>query len=185
MRGNSTGDLRLTQSEVARQLGVDAQVLTKWKREGLLVPTLDVPEDETRRAGNKHIYALRDLVAAEFANTTLRYLKINGAPLREMVRLVQTADEERLGRAIIVTLRTSSGMVRHIWIADLDIPMFGAESLGGPDHFSSGREFISHFEREKRVVSQATLKQIASAILKEFQKKFDCEFLAAQPGRES
>jgi transcriptional regulator with XRE-family HTH domain len=171
MKDISTSKLRLSQSEVAVILGISRQLLSKWKRDDLLTPSLKSKKDDSGR--ELRGYAIQDVVAGIFAKTTMEDLGFRGDQLREMVRLMQNLDEEAQRHAYLITVRTRPGMMKHLFMPDDRGDCADAAELLGLDReFIDGGELIEFLEDADRVISKATFFEMTEAILKEVYAKY-------------
>ena len=148
----------LSQTEAARAMGVKNGTLSKWKREGWLMPSLSDVPGITREGRLLRAYTFNDVVAGRFRLTSSEYFA--GADLNEMVACVQRAEPEELEHAEFVTVRTSQQMMRIIWVSDMRRELNG-EELGEGTH-PSGYAWVETLG--ERLKDRAQLSEIVTAI---------------------
>tara|TARA_Y100000310_G_scaffold171679_2_gene171871 strand:- start:1980 stop:2978 length:999 start_codon:yes stop_codon:yes gene_type:complete len=173
-------DVRLTQTEAANFIGVTRKLLSKWKSDELLMPSHHGRGGRNTATDRRQLkaYLMRDVVAGIFAKTTMKDLKFQGAELREMVEMVQRADEAGLKRAAILTIRTQPGFMRHLWIADMTLPLVDAGDVFPESRsYKTGKSFRSAMKKADRLISEASLFLIVSGLLSQFQKRLEREAL--------
>ena len=197
----SIGELRrdrqmFNQTAAARLVGISRSLMSKWKREAILEPSLSGRRDVRTQGRELRTYRLRDLVAGTFAKISSEQ-GFRGDSLREMVALVQRADEQQLDRSVVLAVQMlpdrqekipgtpTPGFIRQYWVRDMTNPLvFEDDEVPWSSRYATGTDFADEMRATGRLASAATLSQLVVAILGQIQKKLGSPALSTSTRRK-
>jgi DNA-binding transcriptional MerR regulator len=154
-------------SVAAKVAGVHQQTVIRWAKQGLLEPS--VP----RRKWQPREYTVQDLAAARVAASALSY-GFDRDEVAEMVKMVQSGDEEKQKKAGIVAISAlggGAGFINQYWISNVDDP--------------EQAERLKKLDEGGLVIFETTFYKIAQSIIKEITRNYvDEKPASTEPGAD-